>query len=126
MAFNPANVQDICTGVVTVPPDPPMVGGEVTVRTVTGNVWPDVPFAATIYPETEHPDRGNNEIVAVTAVTVNGTESVLQIARARSGTLVRNVRAGDRVSHTITAETLRDIAQGPETDMLATYLAAKQ
>lgn len=91
------------TTVATAPITP--LGTSLTVASSGGDLFPDTPFNATVWPIGELPISTNAEIVRVTDITGD----VFTIERMQEDSKHRIIQFGDKVAATITAKTAHDI-----------------
>lgn len=96
---------------VATAPSPASSGTSLVVASGTGNLFPAVPFNATVWPSGDRPLSSNAEIVRVT----DRSTDTLTITRQQEGTSARSIAAGDQIAATITAKTLTD-AEAPFAD----------
>jgi hypothetical protein len=91
------------TTVTTAPPT--ALGTSLTVASSGGDLFPDTPFNATVWPIGELPISTNAEIVRVTDITGD----VFTIQRMQEDSKHRIIQFGDQIAATITAKTAHDI-----------------
>jgi hypothetical protein len=81
------------------------LGTSLTVASSGGDLFPDTPFNATVWPIGELPISTNAEIVRVTDITGD----VFTIQRMQEDSKHRIIQFGDQIAATITAKTANDI-----------------
>ncbi len=86
-------------------PSPALSGTTIVVAPGQGDLFPVIPFNATIWPTGVQPTAANAEIV-----TVYGLDSdTFTIVRAQEGTAARSIVVGDQIAATVTSNSLSDI-----------------
>jgi hypothetical protein len=97
--------KNFAIGVVATAPSPPGSGTSLTLQAGQGQLFPVVPFNATVCPPNVLPTYAVSEIVRVTA----RSGDVLTIARYQEGTALRAIALGDYVIATVTVKTITDV-----------------